>query len=88
MSWDVSNVEDMRFMFNGAIGFATLGVEDVTVWNICKVLDGNFQGMFTNAGQPDTNLVPPANGICTPCPSGTTSGSGEYVTGGNNCTSV
>jgi hypothetical protein len=73
----------MAYMFEGAIAF----VKDVKVWNICKVQDGNFGGMFEDSGQPETDLEP-VNGECIDCPSGTTSGSGKYVQGGNNCTSV
>ena len=74
----------MAFMFEGAIAF----VKDVKVWNICKVQDGNFEGMFEDSGQSSTTLVPDANGECIDCPAGTTSGSGKYVQGQNNCTSV
>jgi hypothetical protein len=73
----------MRYMFYDASAF----VEDVKVWNICKVPIGYFYEMFTSSGQDGTSLIPPANGICTFCPAGTTSGSGEYVQGQNNCTS-
>ena len=71
----------MYAMFEGAIAF----VKDVTVWNVCKV--DNFDDMFTDSGLAGTTLEPPENGACIDCPSGTTSGSGEYVTGGNPCTS-
>jgi hypothetical protein len=71
----------MGLMFYNAYAFD----KNVTVWNVCKVDD--FQNMFANSGQPTTNLEPPANGECIDCPNGTTSGSGKYVTGGNNCTS-
>jgi hypothetical protein len=70
----------MSNMFNGASAF----VKNVTVWNVCKVSDGGFDSMFTDSGLAGTTLE---NGICIVCPSGTTSGSGEYVTGGNPCTS-
>jgi hypothetical protein len=77
-------------MFYGASVF----VEDVRVWNVCKVQrtslpDGNFGNMFTYSGQPDTNLEPDANGPCIACPNVClTSGSGEYVYGQNPCTPV
>jgi hypothetical protein len=71
----------MDYMFYAASAF----VKDVTVWNVCKV--DNFDSMFTGSGQPETDLVPDANGECIPCPSGTTSGSGEYVQDQNPCTS-
>jgi hypothetical protein len=74
----------MRYMFYEATAF----VKNVTVWNVCKVQDGNFEGMFEDSGQSSTTLVPDANGECIPCPADTTSGSGKYVQGGNNCTSV
>ncbi|GMI37891.1 hypothetical protein TrCOL_g5125 [Triparma columacea] len=80
-SWDVSSVTDMVQMFTTASAFD----KDVKGWNVCKV--DKFDSMFTYSGQPDTNLEPDTNGACIDCPSGTTSGSGEYVTGGNNCTS-
>ena len=74
----------MYFMFAEASAF----VKDVTVWNVCKVPANFFSDMFTDSGQPDTDLVPDANGECIDCPAGTTSGSGQYVQDGNNCTSV
>ena len=74
----------MSYMFYAASAF----VKDVTVWNVCKVQDDYFEGMFEDSGQPETDLEPDANGECIDCPAGTTSGSGEYVQGGNNCTSV
>ena len=82
-SWDVSNVIDMDYMFYAASAF----VKDVTVWNVCKVQDDYFEGMFEDSGQPETDLEPDANGPCVACPAGTTSGSGKYVRGQNNCTS-
>ena len=72
----------MQYMFY----YATAFNQDVTVWNICNV--DNFDFMFVGSGQPTTNLVPDTNGKCIECPAGTTSGSGEYVEGQNNCTSV
>ena len=78
-SWDVSNVIDMDYMFYAASAF----VKDVTVWNVCKV--DNFVDMFANSGQSSTSLFP---AVCINCPADTTSGSGKYVQGGNNCTSV
>ena len=69
----------MAYMFYDAAAFN----KDVTGWNVCKV--DNFVDMFSGSGLSGTTLE---NGICTPCPSGTTSGSGKYVQGGNNCTSV
>jgi hypothetical protein len=71
----------MGYMFYYASDF----VKNVTVWNVCNV--GNFYSMFTNSGQAETDLVPDANGECIACPAGTTSGSGKYVEGQNNCTS-
>jgi hypothetical protein len=82
-SWDVSSVTDMQEMFTGATAFD----KDVKGWNVCKVGPDYFDSMFTDSGLAGTTLKPPENGICTPCPSGTTSGSGEYVTDGNPCTS-
>jgi hypothetical protein len=70
-------------MFRDATAFD----KDVTVWNVCKVSDGNFYDMFYDSGQPETDLEPDANGECIDCPAGTTSGSGMYVEGQNNCTS-
>ena len=74
----------MRYMFEDTIAFA----KDVTVWNVCKVQDDYFEGMFEDSGQPTANLEPDANGECIDCPDGTTSGSGEYVEFQNNCTSI
>jgi hypothetical protein len=73
----------MEDMFYEASSFE----KDVTGWNVCNV--GNFDDMFEDSGQPSgTTLEPNANGECIACPNGTTSGSGEYVQGQNNCTSV
>ena len=69
----------MGLMFFDARAF----VKDVTVWNVCNV--GSFDSMFTNSGQPKTDLKPDANGKCIDCPAGTTSGSGKYVQGQNPC---
>ena len=71
--------------------YATAFDKVVIGWNVCKVsdgilLDGNFYLMFHGSGQSGTNLEPPANGECIPCPANTTSGSGEYVQGQNPCT--
>jgi hypothetical protein len=74
----------MRYMFEGASAFD----EDVKGWNVCKVPGTNFNDMFLYSGQEDTTLVPPANGECIACPANSTSGSGKYVEGGNNCTPV
>ena len=74
----------MRYMFYEATAF----VKNVTVWNVCKVSDGNFGSMFFNSGQPETDLVPPANGECIACPANSTSGSGEYVEGQNPCNNL
>ena len=77
-------------MFYGASVF----VEDVRVWNVCKVQrtplpDGYFGNMFTYSGQEDTSLVPPTNGPCMQCPNVClTSGSGGHVYGQNPCTPV
>ena len=60
--------------------------KDVTGWNVCNV--ANFDDMFRGSGQPNTTLVPPANGECIACPEGYNSGSGEYVDGGNTCTPI
>ena len=79
----------MQYMFYFAIVFDKV----VIGWNVCKVSDGilldnNFYLMFTLSGQSGTTLEPNANGECIACPAGTTSGSGQYVQGGNNCTSL
>jgi hypothetical protein len=71
----------MGYMFYYASDF----VKNVTVWNVCNVGPSYFQGMFTGSGQPETDLVPDANGECIACPAGTTSGSGKYVEGQNPC---
>ena len=71
-------------MFYGATAFDKV----VTIWNVCKVQDGNFQGMFEGSGQSSTNLEPDANGECIDCPAGTTSGSGKYVEGQNPCNNL
>ena len=63
--------------------------KDVTVWNICKVGTGDFTSMFTDSGQPETDLVPDANGKCIECPNVCfISGSGLFVEGQNPCTPV
>jgi hypothetical protein len=41
--------------------------------------------MFAGSGQPDTDL---SSGTCVDCPTGTTSGSGKYVQGGDVCVAV
>jgi hypothetical protein len=69
----------MGYMFYYATDFD----KEVTGWNVCKV--DNFVGMFSDSGQSSTTLEPPENGECIDCPSGTTSGSGEYVQGQNPC---
>ena len=79
----------MVLMFYGATDFD----KDVIGWNVCKVLttplpDGNFAFMFDSSGQPGTTLEPNANGACIACPADSTSGSGEYVNGGNPCNNL
>jgi hypothetical protein len=71
----------MAYMFYDASAFD----KDVIGWNVCKVSSGGFLDMFTGSGQPGNDL---STGTCVDCPTDTFSGSGQYVQGGNNCTSV
>jgi hypothetical protein len=71
----------MEKMFYTASAFD----KNVTVWNVCKV--GNFVDMFMGTSQDGVvDMKPPANGACIVCPTGLTSGSGNYVEYGNPCT--